>query len=210
MGRNALRRIHEFDAANLNYPTVDELQLWIESNCNRATEDFRPRKFEKMAEEAAIFALSTYDPEVYAAAQRRGRNGGKKAAHGKRPTKYTVLDLAALPQGLSIPEQAKRLGCSAATISRIRAEAKALETQTVQDELDTLLANAATPAPITEAQPSEFDYLLEPVESEVSVEDDWKAVLADMGAYILASGTVYIPDPNEPRMTLERVFEGLV
>lgn len=163
MDRNALRRITEVRKISGRYPTVDELQAWLVDHCVRAL-DYFAHKFEKMTEEAAVFALSAYDDAEYDAIVRRAKNGGRKSRRGKT---YTIDQLRQV-DGLSIAKQATALGCSTATIKRLRDELKA-EIQ-AQDPTNMLIAqleaeitnHAPREHDETETLASEFDYLLDP------------------------------------------------
>lgn len=139
MGRNALRRIHEVRKATGTMPTVDELETWISDHHPRAQHDFEDA--ERMALDAAVFALDAFDPEEYERRVQRARNGGKvsgyKKGRGKRPKETTVDQLAAVAH-LSIAEQAKALGCSTATVKRRRADVKAQEAAAFEQELEEL------------------------------------------------------------------------
>lgn len=70
----------------------------------------------EMSQRAAAYALSAYRPDYLEAAAKGGRNS-------KRGPSFTVDQLAAV-DGLSIVQQADTLGCSPATISRLRQEMK--------------------------------------------------------------------------------------
>ncbi|WP_278101927.1 hypothetical protein AB0870_09880 [Microbacterium proteolyticum] len=154
MGRNALRRIHEFLEGSGRYPTLDELETWISEHCRRALDHLSASDFEKKVQDSAIFALDKYDPEVWEAFARRGANGGKmsghkKGARGKRPPTHKPGDLDGLEE-LSKTEQAARLGCSVATVGRLRAERARMQEQ--PDFLEQVMADidaesvAANPA----------------------------------------------------------------
>ncbi|MGN7968041.1 hypothetical protein [Microbacterium sp. 22296] len=132
MGRNALRRITEFRKAFRRYPTVDELQSWLEDHCTAALDHFED-KYERMTQDAAIYALSAYDEAAYDVIVKRASKGGKTSRRGKT---YTVDQLRSV-QDLSIAKQAEALGCSLTTIKRLRASEK------VQSEAEQLAAAQA-------------------------------------------------------------------
>lgn len=156
MGRNALRRIHEVRKAAGTMPTVDELETWISDHHPRAQRDFDDA--ERMALDAAVFALDAFDPAEYERRVQRARNGGKVSGYekgrGKRPKETTVDHLAQYAH-LSIAEQAKALGCSVSTIKRRRSEVKAEEAAAFEAELEQLFPEpeADSGIEITEGAP---------------------------------------------------------
>jgi len=171
MGRNALRRLAVYWDANAPLPSVEELELWIEDHSTKAEAFFKPSKLSKMCRSAAEFALDVWDPEVLLERRRRARNGGLKTAELRKanpvlPTRgavFTVDMLQALEPGLSIAKQATALGCSTATVSRLRAEQKTIKAQEAEAELDALMPQQATSLPVTAQviEPGPFDYLLD-------------------------------------------------
>jgi hypothetical protein len=143
MGRNALRRIRDFDAAGQSWPTVDELEAWIMETHQKALAHCTDADYAAKAQDAAVFALSAYDPAEYDRRVQRARNGGKasghkKGARGKRPPVHKPEDLDGL-EHLSKTEQAERLGCSPATIGRLRAERARMQAE--PDFLDSVMAD---------------------------------------------------------------------
>lgn len=198
MDRNALRRLAVYWDACRPLPSVDELEAWIEANSRKADDYFKSPKLSKMYASAAAFALDVWDPEVLQARRRRARNGGLKTAALRRenpslPTRgpeFTVDMLEALEPGLSIANQAEALGCSTATVSRLRAEQKAIKAREVEAELDTLIPTQALVTQRVEhvVEPGPFDYLLDgedappvvvhetngwPPNSAADLPDDW-------------------------------------
>jgi hypothetical protein len=116
MGRNALRRLREMELAGEVFPEIEELAEWISEHSTQALSHFDYAKLWEMNVEAAQFALESYDPEYYVRAARGG-------SRSKRGATYTEAQLMAV-DGLSLREQAEALGCSVATISRIRKRIK--------------------------------------------------------------------------------------
>lgn len=169
MGRNALRRIHEFRKTAGRYPTVDELQDWLTDHCSEARRYFDD--YDEMAEDAAAFALDAFDPLEYEVRVKRARNGGKvsgykKGARGKRPPKYTTDELRKI-EHLSIAQQAEELGCSPATIKRIRARLKAEIAAEHETELDALFGpQEGTEAPVEAVEQPDDDALLAALQPE--------------------------------------------
>lgn len=170
MGKNALRRIHEARKRTGRFPTVDELQDWLEVHCVEARHYFGD--FEQMAEDAAVFALDAFDQAEYDRRVARAVNGGKKSRRGKSFTTDQLREV----DHLSIAKQAEKLGCSPATIKRRRADLKAEISAEQDEELDALFGPQepiqapveTTPEPV-EAEPS-------PVPDTVPV--DWLREMA--------------------------------
>jgi hypothetical protein len=96
---------------------------------------------ERMAADAATFAMYRFDPEAYLD---RAATGGR---HSKRGPSFTLTDLHRVG-GMSISQAAAELGCSPATISRLRARAKAqanvIPIITGDPIMDALLASTST------------------------------------------------------------------
>lgn len=74
---------------------------------------------DKLAEDAAVHVLRDWSPSWLDAQRERGRRGGQRSRRG--PT-WTLADLDALAalDGLTVDEQAARLGKSPASIKRMR------------------------------------------------------------------------------------------
>ncbi len=171
MGRNALRRLAVYWDAEMPLPSVDELAAWIEDHSRKADDYFKPSKLSRMHFDAAAFALEAWDPEVLLQRRRWAHNGGLRTAALRRknpsmPTRgpeFTVAMLETLEPGLSIAKQAKALGCSTATVSRLRAAQKATKAQEVEAELEALMPSQAPATASREhlVEPGPFDYLLE-------------------------------------------------
>jgi hypothetical protein len=75
-----------------------------------------PGRISRMSRRAAEFAMEAFNPAKKAALAEAGRKGGKA---GKPTARFTPEMLLGL-EGLSKAEQAKELGCSVPTISRLR------------------------------------------------------------------------------------------
>ncbi|MFG6502515.1 helix-turn-helix domain-containing protein [Microbacterium sp. P05] len=74
---------------------------------------------ESVARSSARYALDTWTPDYTREMQRIGSVGGKISK--RKPTWTDIdLDLLALLDGLTVPEQAKHMGVSHSTIDRMR------------------------------------------------------------------------------------------
>lgn len=146
LDRNALRRIHEARKLTGRFPTVDELQDWLEVHCAEARHYFDD--CDRMAEDAAVFALSVFDQAEYDRRVARAVNGGKKSRRGKSFTTDQLREV----EGLSITQQAAKLGCSVATIKRIRARLKAENSAAYDAEVDAIVGPVEAAQPAAEAE----------------------------------------------------------
>lgn len=74
---------------------------------------------ESVARSCARYALNNWSPDYIMEMQRLGKIGGKI---GKRKPSWTADDLDALAalDGLTVPQQAKRMGVSMSSIDRMR------------------------------------------------------------------------------------------
>ncbi|WP_127012012.1 MULTISPECIES: hypothetical protein [Microbacterium] len=152
MGRNALRRITEVYNTSGRFPTLDELEDWISDHHRQAIRFIDD--YDRTVLNAAIFALDVYSLEEYAKRVMWASNGGKKSgwkkgARGKRPPTYTTTQLREV-EDLSIAQQADKLGCSPATIKRIRARLKAEKAAAQEAELDALFGPQEAVQPLSE------------------------------------------------------------
>lgn len=165
MGRNALRRIHAVGT----FPDIelDDLTAWLSDHCTRALDYVHEARFAKMVQDAAVFALTAFDPKEHAIRVERARNGGRKAAHGRRRPRYSPADLE---EGLSIAEQAVKLGCSEATISRLRARRKVEAEQQREAAFEAELDTLAIPAPEAPDSPEPTTFDLDAALAEMDAE----------------------------------------
>ena len=111
-----------FQKAREPYPDVDDLADWIEAETFEHGVDWIDLRREKyrlgyadvtrLSHDAAAFALQEHDPEVYLRAARGG-------SRSRRPPVYNPALLDDVGH-LSRREAAAALGCSEATIARLR------------------------------------------------------------------------------------------
>jgi hypothetical protein len=132
MGRCGLRELNQRHKLKEPLPDHDELSAWLYGiamdrgsrwftvkGAGRFRKDIE--KVPKMASDAATYVFAKWRPEYIEGKIR----GGAEHSRGKS---FTVADLDRVP-GLSIKKQAEALGCSAATISTLRARARAAEAE---------------------------------------------------------------------------------
>lgn len=144
--RNAYRHLWEaYQAEGLDLPSVTELAEWMYALAvhRDARRWVASVDLERMAKDAAAVALERYDPQYRARAAKGGRHGSR------RPT-FTYDQLEAV-EGLSIPQQAEALGCSTATISRLRKRARIMADPDLRvlDQLDRQARTVGKLAPDT-------------------------------------------------------------
>lgn len=144
--RNAYRHLWEtYQALGLDLPGVTELAEWMYdlAASKGARSWVESVALERMAQDAAAVALDRYDPLYRARAAKGGRHGSR------RPT-FTYDQLEAV-EHLSIPQQAEALGCSTATISRLRKRARIMSDPDLRilDQLDCQLRTVGKLAPDT-------------------------------------------------------------
>lgn len=133
---NALRRLHEYARTNASFPEIEELEEWIIDNADEAERDFDAAKIYTMAHDAAVFALDVYDPKIHAARVAAGRIGGQTTT--RRRAIFHIDQLHAVAH-LSTREAAKKLGCSASTISTLRRRASTVDLAQRDAEIVALL-----------------------------------------------------------------------
>lgn len=191
MGRNGFRRVAEVHKATGTLPTVDELQSWLEDHCTKALDHFE-HKYDKMTRAAALYVIECFDPEERAIRVKRGHHGGKmsgwkKGRRGKRPVVYTT-DQLRKHEHLSIKEQAEKLGCSAATVKRRRADLKAEKAAAHEAELDAIFGPQEVAEPLSEAEEDDLLASLDDArvvrsipETSETVSEMFNAVFAQYG-----------------------------
>jgi hypothetical protein len=95
---------------------------WISSDYETGTSGARRalsisyQDLEYKCDSAATWAIEHWRSDFTARLSAAGRKGGSKS---KRPPKYTAADLTGL-EHLSKTQQAQKLGCSTATVARLR------------------------------------------------------------------------------------------
>lgn len=130
MDRSAMRHLHALRRAGIPFPDTEALSEWIQAFAKaRGLQDAVIDKLThdeicQKADRAAAFVLDNWDEDRLQHLSAWGRKGGLAS---KKPKKITLEMLQALPEGLTIAEQAVELECSESTIKRRRADLKEAE-----------------------------------------------------------------------------------
>lgn len=164
MVRSALSYLHDFRRAEKPFPSAEDLSDWIARLAlkNGAEGPLKWDQIFKKADDAAAFALDSWDESEYQAIVAQASYRGSLS---KRGPSFTLDMLEALPAGLSIAQQAEALGCSTATVKRRRADLRkaqeAAEKATPLDEGKKDIEGEILRR-VTAAESAEIDELLKP------------------------------------------------